>query len=301
MSYSLATLWYERQRYLPGVLAVAFSALLIALQCGLLLGLFSITSMPDRPHARRHLDGLAGGAERRPGPADPRELPGSRLASQPEVERPEIYIQGFTYWGKPTAAPSCAWSIGSRLDDDSLGRVDELTPGPARHADRAGRRSSSMSRSWAASASRSRRHGRDHRPARSAWSALIHGCKSLAGPYVFCSLRHGPAAAAPGGRPDDLRAGPLPQPGRRPSGGGAAAGRYPTTSRPSPARSSRCSSRMHWLTKTKAGIALGYAAALGLLVGARGDQPDAVRGHGGVAARVRRAAGPGHSALAAWR
>ena len=27
-------------------------------------------------------------------------------------------------------------------------------------------------------------------------------------------------------------------------------------------------SRMHWLTKTKAGIALGYAAALGLLVGA---------------------------------
>ena len=27
-------------------------------------------------------------------------------------------------------------------------------------------------------------------------------------------------------------------------------------------------SRMHWLTKTKAGIALGYAAALGLMVGA---------------------------------
>jgi len=46
MSYSLATLWYERQRFLPGVLAVAFSALLIALQCGLLLGLFSITSIP---------------------------------------------------------------------------------------------------------------------------------------------------------------------------------------------------------------------------------------------------------------
>ena len=46
MSYSLTTLWYERQRYLPGVLAVGFSALLIALQCGLLLGLFSITSIP---------------------------------------------------------------------------------------------------------------------------------------------------------------------------------------------------------------------------------------------------------------
>ena len=46
MPYSLATLWHERNRYLPAVLAVAFSALLIALQCGLLLGLFSITSTP---------------------------------------------------------------------------------------------------------------------------------------------------------------------------------------------------------------------------------------------------------------
>ena len=46
MSYALSTLWYERQRYLPAVLAVAFSCLLIALQCGLLLGLFSITSIP---------------------------------------------------------------------------------------------------------------------------------------------------------------------------------------------------------------------------------------------------------------
>ncbi len=51
-SYSLSMLWYERARYLPGVLAVAFSSLLIALQCGLLLGLFAITSIPiDHTHA----------------------------------------------------------------------------------------------------------------------------------------------------------------------------------------------------------------------------------------------------------
>ena len=54
MSYSLATLWYERARFFPGVLAVAFSALLIALQCGLLLGLFSITSIPI-DHSRAHV------------------------------------------------------------------------------------------------------------------------------------------------------------------------------------------------------------------------------------------------------
>src|SRR5438094_543769 len=52
MSYSLITLWHEKNRFLPGVLAVAFSALLIACQCGLLLGLFSITSIPiDRTQA----------------------------------------------------------------------------------------------------------------------------------------------------------------------------------------------------------------------------------------------------------
>ena len=54
MSYSLATLWYERHRYVPGILAVGFSALLIALQCGLLLGLFSITSIPV-DHTRAHI------------------------------------------------------------------------------------------------------------------------------------------------------------------------------------------------------------------------------------------------------
>ena len=43
MSYALLTLWFDRQRYLPGVLAVAFSALLIALQCGLLFGLLSVS------------------------------------------------------------------------------------------------------------------------------------------------------------------------------------------------------------------------------------------------------------------
>ena len=45
-SYTLTTLWHDRQRFLPGVLAVTFSAALINLQCGLLLGLFSTTSIP---------------------------------------------------------------------------------------------------------------------------------------------------------------------------------------------------------------------------------------------------------------
>ena len=46
MSYSLLILWHERQRYIPAMLAVTFSALLVALQIGLLIGTFSMVSMP---------------------------------------------------------------------------------------------------------------------------------------------------------------------------------------------------------------------------------------------------------------
>src|SRR5579859_2281367 len=96
LPYSVATLWFERQRYLPGVLAVAFSALLIALQCGLLLGLFSITSIPI-DHSRADI--WIGSPEvlsvdlGRPIP----ENYMTRLASEPGVEPPEIMMQGFAY------------------------------------------------------------------------------------------------------------------------------------------------------------------------------------------------------------
>src|SRR5207249_9865423 len=112
MSYSLQTLWFERQRFLPGVLAVAFSALLIALQCGLLLGLFSITSLPiDETTADIWV-------------SHP-EVPSVDLAkpfpaawqaylSMPEVERCECYIQGFAYWDKPKGGRELCLLVGSR-------------------------------------------------------------------------------------------------------------------------------------------------------------------------------------------
>ena len=46
MTYALQTLIHERSRYAAGVGAVLFSAVLIALQVGLLLGLFELTSIP---------------------------------------------------------------------------------------------------------------------------------------------------------------------------------------------------------------------------------------------------------------
>src|SRR5437016_2758790 len=101
MSYALATLWYERQRFLPGVLAVGFSALLIALQCGLLLGLFSITSIP--------IDMSRGdiwvGHPEVPSVDLGRAIPESWMSymAMPEVERVEPFLEGFGYWVKPKA------------------------------------------------------------------------------------------------------------------------------------------------------------------------------------------------------
>ena len=62
----------------------------------------STTPRPTCGWARR-------GSVRRSGPADSGERRWPAWACQPEVERCELYLQGFAYWSKPKAAASCAW------------------------------------------------------------------------------------------------------------------------------------------------------------------------------------------------
>src|SRR5262245_686535 len=127
MSYSLSTLWHERQRYLPGVLAVGFSALLIALQCGLLFGLFSITSIPIDNNDADVWMGAPGVLSVDLG-RPIREAYLARMDSQPEIDRCEVYLQGFAYWAKRDGGTELCMVIGSRLSNDSLGAVKQLTP-----------------------------------------------------------------------------------------------------------------------------------------------------------------------------
>src|SRR5260370_39614189 len=127
MSYALIALWYERRRYLPGVLAVAFSALLIALQCGLLLGLFSITSLPIDQNTAQVWMGSRGALSVDIGRPIP-ERYWTRTASQPGVTRTETYLQGFSYWSKPDGGNELCMIVGSSLDDHSLGGIAALTP-----------------------------------------------------------------------------------------------------------------------------------------------------------------------------
>src|SRR5262249_13927989 len=126
MPYSLSTLWYDRQRFLPGVLAVAFSSLLIALQCGLLLGIFSITSIPI-DHTRADIWMGAPDVLSVDLGQTIRSSYVGRLQGQPEIARAEPYLQGFSYWAKPNGGRELCMVIGSRLGKGSLGAVEELT------------------------------------------------------------------------------------------------------------------------------------------------------------------------------
>src|SRR5690242_12076519 len=115
MNYALATLWHDRQRYLPGILAVTFSAVLIALQCGLLLGLFSITSIPI-DHTRADLwigspEVLSVDLGRR----IPEDFVG-RLSGLDDVGQPEVFIEAFAQWTKPSGGSELCILLGSRLE-----------------------------------------------------------------------------------------------------------------------------------------------------------------------------------------
>ena len=109
MNYALQTLWHERSRYLPGILAVAFSAVLIALQCGLLLGLFSLTSLPvDYTRA----DIWVGSQEVESvdlGRAIPMSYM-SRIAQDSRVDVVEAYYQSFANWTKPNGSSSSTFT-----------------------------------------------------------------------------------------------------------------------------------------------------------------------------------------------
>ncbi len=265
MSYALTTLWHEKNRFLPGVLAVAFSALLIALQCGLLLGLFSITSIPiDRTRAdvwvmAPDIPSIDIGR-----PIDEGST-FATVAAQPEVARTEIYVQGFAYWAKPRGGNELCMVVGSRLGDDQIGYADILTPELRSRLTEHGAivlDESELGRLGV-------RGVGDYAEItgnRVRIVGVTHGIKSLAGPYVWCSVYTARDCLRLTGT--DMTTYVLAR-CHEPSQAEGLARRLQESNRltayTAPEFSLR--SRIHWLLKTKAGIALGYAAALGLLVG----------------------------------
>lgn len=265
MTYALITLWHERQRFLPGVLAVAFSALLVALQCGLLLGIFTFASLPvDHAPAEIWLGGRNVQSVDLSRPIPETYL--ACLAEQPEVIQCEAYVQDASNWVRADGGVEPCMVVGTRLEDTSLGAMREipkellalLTEPDTILVDE-----SELDRlgivgvgDFGQIADR-----------RVRVVGVVSGFRAVAGAYVFCSL--GTARSLVRMQPNQVAyvLARCHDPADAPVVVERLRGDYPELSiYTSDDFSLR--SRLYWLLKTKAGIALGYAAALGLLVGA---------------------------------
>jgi putative ABC transport system permease protein len=264
-SYTLSTLWHERQRYLPGVGAVGFSALLISLQCGLLLGLFSITSIPIDHSSADVWVGAPSVLSVDVGRAIPESYL-ARVAREPEVKSAEVYFQGFAYWTKPSGGNELCIVIGSRLGDGAIGLNDQLTPEMRVKLMEPG--------AIVVDESELGRLGVKKIGDTAEISGqqvqivgLVKGMKSIAGPYIFTSID----TARPKLRIQENQTtyvlAKCHEPAQAPALVKRLKAEYPDMATFTSWDFS-VESRMHWLTKTKAGIAFGYAALLGLMVGA---------------------------------
>lgn len=126
--YSLLILYRDWFRFLPALLAVGFSAVLIAVQCGLVMGLLVCTSVPI-DHAAAEIWAMTADAYSL---QQTYPIPDSwllRLAREPEIVRAEPYLVGEAAWHKPSqGSTELCFVIGMRLDDDSVGAIRELGP-----------------------------------------------------------------------------------------------------------------------------------------------------------------------------
>jgi putative ABC transport system permease protein len=128
LPYSLLMLWRDCNRFLPALAAVGFSAVLVAVQCGLVMGLVLTTSAPI-DHAAAHLWVVARDA---PSLHQTYMFPlawQARLDLQPEIDRSETYLTAMGRWRVPGRGKTeLCMLIGLRLDNDSLGAPTVLTP-----------------------------------------------------------------------------------------------------------------------------------------------------------------------------
>jgi putative ABC transport system permease protein len=263
-SYTLTTLWHDRQRFLPGVLAVTFSAALINLQCGLLLGLFSTTSIPIDHSAAEIWMSAPGVLSVDLGrPISQANI--SRMASYAAVEAPEILLLDYSYWLKPDGSKELCIVIGSRLFGEPLGAVSELTSEMRGRLTEPGAiviDEAELARLGVNGVGDRTKIGDQ----RVRIVGLVNGLKSLTGPYVFCSIETA-RMLLPGSLDQATY---LLARSREPGTASTVVESLRTHSDLSAFTKEEFSrrTRVHWLTQTNAGISTAFTAALALLVGA---------------------------------
>jgi putative ABC transport system permease protein len=269
MSYALQTLWHERSRYITGVFAVGFSAVLIAMQCGLLLGLFKITSIPiDNTTADVWI-----GSNKVQSVDLGKPIPLSymtRVEGLEGVKSVELYIGNFANFARPGGGTELCFLLGSNLDDDSAGSPVVLT--------REQRDLLTLPDSIIVDESDLKRLGLLDNPEGKIkingkevkLVGTVRGLKSLAAPWVLCSqytARHLLGPLLPADHVTYLLV-RCDSPERAKELASDLREQYGDDMGTYTAEEFSLESRLYWLFRTKAGIAIGYAALLGLVVGA---------------------------------
>jgi putative ABC transport system permease protein len=268
MSIALQTLWHERSRYASCVLAVLVSAVLIALQCGLLLGLFKITSIPiDNTSA----DIWIGSTEVQSVDLG-KPIPVSyltRVEGLEGVREVELYIGNFANFAKPTGGTELCFLLGSSQDDGAAGSPVVLT--------REQRDALTLPDTIIVDESDVDRLGLDNPEGKAKINGkevklvgTVKGLKSLAAPWVLCSVhtaRHLLGFLLPPEHVTYLLV-KCDSPGRAKEIAAGLREKYGSDMGAYTAEEFSLRSRVYWLFRTKAGIAIGYAAFLGLFVGA---------------------------------
>lgn len=264
--YSLKILWHGRNRFLPAILAVSFSAVLIAVQFGVLLGTLAVTSRPI-DHARAQIwIGIRGTPSIELG----HPIPDSwlyRVQGQPEIEDVEGYLYEFSYWHKPAGGAVHCCIIGAHLEGPSLGAVNDLTPEMRTLLTEPG--------AVVVDETELNRLGLRHGIGETAEIighkvrvvGLVHGFKSIWGPYVFCSMQTARMLLYQY-RPDEVQY--LLASCRRSADVPVVIERlrrnYPEMTIIA-GRDFSIRTRLYWLTQTRVGLALGLTSVLALIVG----------------------------------
>jgi putative ABC transport system permease protein len=119
-------IWDGRRRYIPGILAISFSLILITLQCGIFYGLISSVTVPIIEssadiwvaYPKTRAGDLA-----RPINRSWRES----LLSLPEVERVDELVMATNYWTTRSAVNDLVFVVGLNPGPESLGPVGRLS------------------------------------------------------------------------------------------------------------------------------------------------------------------------------
>ena len=131
MSYAILILWNERTKFFPAILSVGVSAVLVAIQLGLLAGMLSFTSLVIDNSPADIWIGIKDVPTIDVGVPVPESWL-QRFGGLPEIKRVESFCFGYAASRKDSGGTVVCCVVGSRLDDAALGCVRGL-PSQLRH------------------------------------------------------------------------------------------------------------------------------------------------------------------------